>query len=116
MDFDIAINSQCSFCNQPITSAPLESFDGHHFCTAVCAKLYHDNIQQIKVNMSEYRKLYKTQQLSQHAMEIYEKINDNIFYMLPIMKFEDNCNDDRLIAKNNYTNVLLKLKNKIITK
>lgn len=108
MDFSNELNTTCSFCGQPISLAPLDSFDGHHFCHLVCAKLYYDNINQIKVDMSNYKYLYNTRQLSKLAIEVYEKLNGTLFYMLPISKINEN--DSRVDARNNYVKVLLKMK------
>lgn len=110
MDFSGTLNTTCSFCNQQINLASLDSFDGHHFCNVVCAKLYYDNIQQIKIDMSNYRNLYKTKQLSKLAIDTYEKLNGTIFYMLPISKCPVSSIDERIAARDNYTTVLLRMK------
>lgn len=108
MDFSQELNNTCSFCGQTISLAPLDSYDGHHFCHIVCGKLYYDNIQQIKVDMTNYRYLYITKQLSKTAIDIYDKLNGTLFCMLPISKIDPSTS--RTEARDNYIKVLLRMK------
>ena len=111
MDFGGSLNAECSYCGQPIVLAGLNTFDDrHHFCHLVCAKLYYDNVEKIKVNMTQYQKMYSSHQLSQLATEIYDKLNGTLFYMLPVSKTPSDSPDDRIAAKEFYINSFLFMK------
>lgn len=108
MDFNNNLNAICDFCNEQIQCAPFESLEGQTFCHLVCAKLYHDNVEPLKVNMKNYRKLYLNNQLSKLAMNIYDKLHGTLFNMMPISTGIDIT--DEISARDSYVTTLLRIK------
>lgn len=109
MDFSGDIDMQCSFCGQLIELAPVNTFDNkHHFCHLVCAKLYFDNIERVKIDMTNYQRLFISKQLSKLSMDIYSKLGSTMFYMLPVSHIDPD--DDRGLARDSYITVLMKMK------
>lgn len=111
MDFAGDLDFDCSFCHASIELAPVRTFDDkHHFCNIVCAKLYYDNYERIKVDMTNYQRMYSSGQLSSLSKELYDKMNGTMFYMLPVYKIEDVEDVNKFDARDYYTAVLLNMK------
>ena len=90
--------------------APVECIDNHaKFCDIVCAKLFHDNISNVKIDMKKYNMYYTNNQLSSPAKKIYEKMGSVMFNMLPICVVD--VDDDVEEMKNRYTKMILMMKN-----
>ena len=105
MDFDKSLDSKCSFCGSSIKLAPVECIGNKcKFCDIACAKLYHDNVERIKIKVKEYNACYTNNQLTAKAKRIYEKMNSTLFDMLPICKIE--LGDDLAEVKKNYAKML----------
>lgn len=108
MNFSGSLFNTCSFCNASIKCGELKSFDGKLFCDIVCAKLYNDNVEHIKINIREYNKLYNSNQLSSQAMSLLEKIKIYSFEMLPYYKIDDLNDIDE--SKKHYKKIMSMLK------
>ena len=79
--------SLCSFCNKKIKFMPLSSLDKSlKFCDIICAKLYYDNVDKFEINRIEYNNYYNNDQLSKRARDIYNKVGNVMFKLLPIYK------------------------------
>lgn len=105
MDFNKSLGSVCSFCGKAVDLAPVETVDKKcKFCDIVCAKLYYDNVEKIKINVKEYNMHYINNQLSTTAKRIYEKMNSTLFDMLPICMMT--MNDDVNEVKKSYTKMI----------
>lgn len=107
MDFDTSFIDTCSFCEQEIKLTPIKCLGNENlkFCDLCCAKLYNDNVQNINVDMTNYRRAYQRDQLNPLAKVIYEKI-DTLFEMLPLYKVP--MQKSHSSAKNEYIKIFIK--------
>ena len=83
----LSLSSCCSFCNKKIKFMPLSSLDKSlKFCDIICAKLYYDNVCKFDINRDEYNNYFNNDQLSKRAKDIYSRVGNVLFILLPIYK------------------------------
>lgn len=109
MDFDRNIFDLCSFCEENIDKFAVTCYNSNcKFCDLVCAKLYYDNVEKIKINIKEYNQLYINNQLSNQDKNMFEKLSMTSFYMFPIYKLDEYA--DKKEAKKLYSKSILMMK------
>ena len=82
---ELSLSSCCSFCDKKIKFMPLSSLDKSlKFCDIVCAKLYYDNVCKFDINRDEYNNYFNNDQLSKRAKDVYSRVGNVLFKLLPI--------------------------------
>lgn len=104
MDLDKPLYSTCNWCDKTLTHDGVCSVDGLCYCHIVCAKLYHDNIRRIQIDIPAYISFYTRNTLANKARRLYELTMYTTFEHLPVYYIPDNMS--RSVAKKYYTRVL----------
>ena len=101
-----SLNYCCSFCENEIKGCALECIDSNNkFCDLCCAKLYYDNIEPINININLYIKHFRENDLEPLACNIYKRLGNKLFEMMPKYRFDKSIS--KIDAKTKYLNVYL---------
>ena len=109
LDDCTSLYHKCSFCGCVIKTHPFNDISHtHRFCDIYCAKLFHDNVEQIKPAIQEYNRAYVNKQLDKSATEAFLKMKNTLFEMLPVYKplLSDICYGDPISMKIKYRNCI----------